>query len=172
MELGGQETQVEAFAQTVPASHCLQYDAPALAAMVPGAQAWQLCDEALRKVPEAQGCAGSGSAVTDGGATTALVTPASELFAVCCSEETSEIEKDAVLLMAPTMAAGFAVVTTENTTESAAAASRRAAAEETLTWMAAALTFSNVASEASSVVFSAGPNEDTPAKEMEDDTVL
>jgi hypothetical protein len=169
MELGGQAMQEEALTQTEPESHGLQSDAPEFGEKVPGAHVWQLCEEVFRNVPTEQGCAASCTDWTDGGATTALVTPTSKLFVMRCSETTRDAE-NAVLLRAPTMRAESAVVTTETLTDSAAAASRRAIAEAESTWMATSLTLRRVARQEWSVAFSAGPNENTPAKEILDET--
>jgi hypothetical protein len=64
------------------------------------------------------------------------------------------------------------VVATENWTANVADTSRRDTTVLELILMLAALTLRRVAREDISVAFSAGPNEDTPAREMEDETVV
>jgi len=172
MELGGQVMQEEAFTQTVPESHGLQSDAPELAEKVPGAQVWQLCEEVFRNVPTEQGCAASCTDWTDGGATTALVTPASKLFVMRCSEATRDAENEAVLLRALTMGTESPVVVRENCTTTVADTSRRDTTALELILMLAELTLRRVPREDISVAFSAGPNEDAPAREMDDETVV
>jgi hypothetical protein len=101
-----------------------------------------------------------------------LLTAASAEFDVCCSEATSDAEKEKVSLRAPTIRDAPEVVTTANWTDSAEAVRRRVTVEADSTRMSAALMLSREASEERSVAFSAAPKEDTPASVMEEETVI
>ena len=100
------------------------------------------------------------------------VTPAKTASEESCSKVTRDAAKEGVLLRAPTRGAAPAIVTTANCTDKDASASRRPGEEVEEMTISERLTLSSPARAARSVEFSSAPNEDTPAREMEEETVV